>query len=285
MIVSMTGFGKTESQFNAKKINIEIRSLNSKNIDLNFRLPHAYRELEPLLRKQLNQELKRGKIDVSIFIDHSGAETSTRLNTGVIEQYVEQLHTIEPAERLELLKMAVRLPDALKTEKEALSEEEKNHLFDHFSQTLTQINMHRHQEGKALNDDFLFRIGQLRQLLEKVIVVEPERKEKVTEKLKEGVSKLTIDIDQNRFEQELIYYIEKYDITEEIVRLKNHLDYFEQIQGGTEPVGKKLGFIAQEIGREINTIGSKANHAELQKIVVQMKDELEKIKEQLLNVL
>lgn len=281
----MTGFGKCESQFNAKKINIEIRSLNSKNIDLNFRLPHTYRELEPQLRKNLNSNLKRGKIDVSIFIDYSGEETTTQLNKKVIEQYVSQLQEIEPGNRLELVKMAVRLPDALKTEREALTEEEKEHLFQQFEKTIEQINTHRISEGQALNEDFTMRIGHLGEFLEQVIAIEPERKKKTEEKLKEGIHKLQVEIDQNRFEQELIYYIEKYDITEEIVRLKNHLTYFAQIQGQKEPAGKKLGFIAQEIGREINTIGSKANHAGLQKIVVGMKDELEKIKEQLLNVL
>lgn len=286
MIVSMTGFGKSESQFNAKKITIELRSLNSKNIDLNFRLPHIYRELEPELRKSLNQHLKRGKIDASVFVDQSGGESNTQLNTPVISDYIKQLAALQGKEEsIEHLKMALRLPEALKTEKEALTEEEKKHLLEAFIATISKIKEHRANEGKALETDFTQRIQKLNQLLEDVVAIDPERKQKVEAKLREGLEKLKVEVDQNRFEQELIYYIEKYDITEEKVRLANHLSYFKEIMNQKEPSGKKLGFIAQEIGREINTIGSKANHASLQKIVVDMKDELEKIKEQLLNVL
>lgn len=286
MIVSMTGFGKSESQFNAKKITIELRSLNSKNIDLNFRLPHIYRELEPELRKSLNQHLKRGKIDASVFVDQSGGESNTQLNTPVISDYIKQLAALQGKEEsIEHLKMALRLPEALKTEKEALTEEEKKHLLEAFIATISKIKEHRANEGKALETDFTQRIQKLNQLLEDVVAIDPERKQKVEAKLREGLEKLNVEVDQNRFEQELIYYIEKYDITEEKVRLANHLSYFKEIMNQKEPSGKKLGFIAQEIGREINTIGSKANHASLQKIVVDMKDELEKIKEQLLNVL
>lgn len=286
MIVSMTGFGKSESQFNAKKITIELRSLNSKNIDLNFRLPHTYRELEPELRKSLNQHLKRGKIDASVFVDQSGGESNTQLNTPVISDYIKQLAALQGKEEsVEHLKMALRLPEALKTEKEALAEEEKKHLLEAFIATISKIKEHRANEGKALETDFTQRIQKLNQLLEDVVAIDPERKQTVEAKLREGLEKLNVEVDQNRFEQELIYYIEKYDITEEKVRLANHLSYFKEIMNQKEPSGKKLGFIAQEIGREINTIGSKANHASLQKIVVDMKDELEKIKEQLLNVL
>lgn len=285
MIVSMTGFGKGETQFQHKKITVELRTLNSKNIDLNIRTPHCYRELEPLFRNQINAKLIRGKIDVSVFVDNSGEESTTVLNKEVIQNYLVQLQEIHKGDTTELLKMAVRLPDALKTEKEALNPEEKELLLTLFSSTLDKVNVHRNDEGKALAVDFEKRLSNLEQLLKEAIAVDPERKIKVTEKLNNALEQLSIDIDQNRLEQELIYYLEKYDITEEKVRLANHIDYFKEIMAQNNANGKKLGFIAQEMGREINTIGSKANHAGLQKIVVQMKDELEKIKEQLLNVL
>ena len=285
MIVSMTGFGKGETQFQHKKITIELRTLNSKNIDLNFRTPHCYRELEPQLRNQINKQLTRGKIDVSIFVDNSGNENSSVLNKEVVQNYLQQLKEIHSGDTTELLKIAVRLPDTLKTEKEALSEAEKETLLALFSSTLGKVNQHRQDEGKALAVDFDKRLTNLAQLLEDVIEIDPERKAKVTEKLNTALEQLAIEVDQNRLEQELIYYLEKYDITEEKVRLANHIAYFKEIMAQDQANGKKLGFIAQEMGREINTIGSKANHAGLQKIVVQMKDELEKIKEQLLNVL
>ena len=285
MIVSMTGFGKGETQFNDKKITVELRTLNSKNIDLNFRTPHCYRELEPVLRNQINRQLTRGKIDVSVFVDNSGAESTTLLNKDIIQNYLGQLKDIHSGDTTELLKMAIRLPDALKTEKEALNEGEKEALLSLFTSTLEKVNQHRQDEGKALAIDFEKRLTTLTQLLQQAIDIDPERKTRVTEKLNTVLEQLAIEVDQNRLEQELIYYLEKYDITEEKVRLANHIDYFKEIMAQDQANGKKLGFIAQEMGREINTIGSKANHAGLQKIVVQMKDELEKIKEQLLNVL
>ena len=285
MILSMTGFGKGETQFAYKKITIEVRTLNSKNIDLNFRVPHCYRELESILRGEVNKNLERGKIDVSVFVDNSGGETTTVLNKEVIQAYIDQLKEIHQGDTTELLKMAVRLPDALKTEKEAVDEKEKEALLSLFANTLEQVNKHRKDEGVALTKDFSLRLASIGQLLKDVIAIDPERKERVTEKLNTSLAQLKLEVDQNRLEQELIYYLEKYDITEEKVRLANHLDYFHEIMDQDTANGKKLGFIAQEMGREINTIGSKANHAGMQKLVVQMKDELEKIKEQLLNVL
>ena len=285
MILSMTGFGKGETQFAHKKITIEVRTLNSKNIDLNFRVPHCYRELESILRGEVNKNLERGKIDVSIFVDNSGGETTTVLNKEVIQAYIDQLKEIHQGDTTELLKMAVRLPDALKTEKEAVDEKEKEALLSLFANTLEQVNKHRKDEGVALTKDFSLRLASIGQLLKDVIAIDPERKERVTQKLNTSLAQLKLEVDQNRLEQELIYYLEKYDITEEKVRLANHLDYFQEIMDQDTANGKKLGFIAQEMGREINTIGSKANHAGMQKLVVQMKDELEKIKEQLLNVL
>ena len=281
----MTGFGKGETQFSNKKITVEIRTLNSKNIDLNFRTPHSYRELESSMRGEINKKLVRGKIDVSVFVDNSGSATNTILNKEVIQNYLAQLNDIHQGDTTELLKMAVRLPDALKTEKEAIDEKEKEALLSLFTSTLEKVNQHREDEGLALKKDFSLRLGAIDQLLKDVIAIDPERKERVTEKLTTSLAQLKLEVDQNRLEQELIYYLEKYDITEEKVRLANHLEYFDEIMDQDAANGKKLGFIAQEMGREINTIGSKANHAGLQKIVVQMKDELEKIKEQLLNVL
>ena len=281
----MTGFGKCETQFANKKITIELRTLNSKNIDLNSRTPHCYRELEAEFRKGINAKLLRGKVDVNVFVDHSGVESATVLNKEVIKAYLTQLSDIHQGDTTELLKMAVRLPDALKTEKEAIGEEETKAVLSLFDAAIEKVNQHRGKEGEALEKDFVHRLTKLSDLLEKVIALDPERKERVNEKLNAALTQLEVNIDRNRYEQELIYYLEKYDITEEKVRLANHIDYFKEIMGQNQANGKKLGFIAQEMGREINTIGSKANHAGLQKIVVQMKDELEKIKEQLLNVL
>ena len=281
----MTGFGKSEALVLTKKLTVEIRTLNSKNIDLNFRVPHIFRELEPQLRGLLNKGLTRGKIDVSVYIEGNSGANTTQINKEVIDDYIAQLQGIHQGETTELLKMAIRLPDALKTEKEDLKEEEKEALLTVFSSALERVNDYRENEGAALGKDFVIRLEVIKNLLDDAILIDPERKEKITLKLKTALDQLTLEIDQNRLEQELIYYLEKYDITEEKVRLANHLAYFNEIMAQEQPNGKKLGFIAQEMGREINTIGSKANHSGLQKIVVQMKDELEKIKEQLLNVL
>ena len=285
MITSMTGFGKSEVLVLTKKLTVEIRTLNSKNIDLNFRVPHIFRELEPQLRGLLNKGLTRGKIDVSVCVEGNSGKNTTQINKEVIDDYIAQLQGIHQGETTELLKMAIRLPDALKTEKEDLKEEEKEALLTVFSSALERVNDYRENEGAALGKDFVIRLDVIKNLLDDAILIDPERKEKITLKLKTALDQLTLEIDQNRLEQELIYYLEKYDITEEKVRLANHLAYFNEIMAQDQPNGKKLGFIAQEMGREINTIGSKANHSGLQKIVVQMKDELEKIKEQLLNVL
>ena len=281
----MTGFGKSEVLVLTKKLTVEIRTLNSKNIDLNFRVPHIFRELEPQLRELLNKGLTRGKIDVSVYVEGNSGKNTTQINKEVIDDYIAQLQGIHQGETTELLKMSIRLPDALKTEKEDLKEEEKEAFLTVFSSALERVNDYRENEGAALGKDFVIRLDVIKNLLDDAILIDPERKEKITLKLKTALDQLTLEIDQNRLEQELIYYLEKYDITEEKVRLANHLAYFNEIMAQEQPNGKKLGFIAQEIGREINTIGSKANHSGLQKIVVQMKDELEKIKEQLFNVL
>jgi len=285
MIQSMTGYGKTVLQLSSKKITIEIKSLNSKNLDLNVRIPSYYREKELSIRKNIGKVLVRGKVDFSIYVEDNGGEVSSKINSSVVSEYMNQLNDIVDADQVELLKMAVRLPDALKTEREELNEEEWSEIEKGISEVLEKIVKYREDEGKALCKDFELRLVNISNLLEKIIEMDPQRVKHVKEKLKKSVAELEAEIDQNRFEQELIYYIEKLDITEEKVRLKNHLEYFKKELDGQFSNGKKLGFISQEIGREVNTIGSKANFAEMQKLVVQMKDELEKIKEQNLNVL
>lgn len=285
MIQSMTGYGKTVLQLPAKKITIELKSLNSKNLDLNVRIPSYYREKELSIRKRLATALVRGKIDFSIYIENNGMETSSKVNENAVKEYMSQLRNIVDSNEVELLKMAVRLPDSLKTEREELDEQEWVQIENGLNDAIADICNYRTDEGKALYDDFIVRISNIENLLATIIEMDPQRMEQVKEKLKKGVEELAAKVDQNRFEQELIYYIEKLDITEEKVRLKNHLEYFKTTLKSDDSNGKKLGFITQEMGREINTIGSKSNFAEMQKLVVQMKDELEKIKEQNLNVL
>ena len=281
----MTGYGKTVLQLPTKKITIELKSLNSKNLDLNVRIPSYYREKELNIRKELAAALVRGKIDFSIYIENNGGETSSKVNENAVKEYMSQLRNIVDSNEIELLKMAVRLPDAFKTEREELDPEEWAQIEAGIEETILEINKYRSDEGEALYNDFVVRTTNIERLLAEVIEMDPQRMEQVKEKLKKGVEELAAKVDQNRFEQELIYYIEKLDITEEKVRLKNHLEYFKKSLKSTDSNGKKLGFITQEMGREINTIGSKSNFAEMQKLVVQMKDELEKIKEQNLNVL
>ncbi len=285
MIHSMTGYGKSVVQLPTKKITIELKSLNSKNLDLNARMPSIYREKELFIRKQVAKELVRGKVDFSIYVETTAEDTSTQINKPVVKQYMKQLKEVVEGEATELLKMAVRFPDALNTVREEIDDTEWKTIQNEIDNTLKLIMRYRADEGEVLKTDFDKRIKNIGDLLEKVIVMDPERIEGVRERLRKGVEELREKYDENRFEQELVYYIEKFDITEEKVRLKNHLDYFISAIDSKDSNGKKLGFIAQEIGREINTIGSKSNYAPMQQLVVQMKDELEKIKEQLLNVL
>ena len=285
MIQSMTGYGKTVLQLPTKKITIELKSLNSKNLDLNVRIPAYYREKELDIRKKMASSLVRGKVDFSIYIENNGVELSSKINENVVKEYMNQLRKIVDSDDVELLKMAVKLTDTLKTEREELDEQEWAQINEAIDKTIVEINKYRFDEGAVLLTDFDYRISKIEELLQKVIDIDPDRMEQVKDKLKKGIAELEVKIDQNRFEQELIYYLEKLDITEEKVRLKNHLDYFRKALKSDDSNGKKLGFITQEIGREINTIGSKSNFAAMQKLVVQMKDELEKIKEQNLNVL
>jgi len=285
MIQSMTGYGKTVLQLPNKKVTIEVKSLNSKNLDVNVRMPAYYREKELEVRKKIAASLGRGKIDFSIYVEENGAEVSSKINQNVVAEYMKQLNDVVDGNEVEMLKMAIRLPDALKTEREELDEEEWKTIDEALDKTLLKINTYRTDEGQSLLNDFKIRLQNISQLLDEVIEIDAERIEQVKDRLTKAVAEIEGKVDENRFEQELIYYIEKFDITEEKVRLKNHLDYFEKELVSNNSNGKKLGFISQEIGREINTIGSKANYAPMQKLVVQMKDELEKIKEQNLNVL
>ena len=285
MIHSMTGYGKSVLQLADKTISIEIKSLNSKSLDLNMRMPSAYRSKELGLRKSIAAELIRGKVDFSLHVDTSGKETHTNVNTTVINKYIQQLEAVSTGTRMQFLQMAIRMPDAISTERDDVDENEWDNIYIEIRKAIENISQYRLEEGIVLEADFKKRIGIINNLLEEVLKIDPERIINVRERLNKGVCELKEKYDENRFEQELVYYIEKFDITEEKVRLQNHLDYFIKTLSSSESNGKKLGFISQEIGREINTIGSKANFAPMQKLVVQMKDELEKIKEQLLNVL
>ena len=285
MIQSMTGFGKAFLQLPNKKITVELKSLNSKGLDLNVRTPSIYREMELQIRNTIAQKLERGKIDFSLYIEVTGEETSAKINVPIVKGYINQMKEVIPnADETELMKMAVRMPDALKTEREELDKEEWNHIQKVILEALTKIDNFRTDEGASLEKEFQLRIANIRSYMEQALVLDPERVQNIKDRLFTAIEELKVTVDENRFEQELIYYLEKLDITEEKVRLTNHLDYFLETMNNEGGLGRKLGFITQEMGREINTMGSKSNHAEMQKLVVMMKDELEKIKEQVLNV-
>jgi uncharacterized protein (TIGR00255 family) len=282
----MTGFGKSTLQLSNKKITVEVKSLNSKGLDLNVRMPSVYREMELGLRNVIAQKLVRGKIDFSIYIEVTGEETSSKINVPIVKGYINQMKAVIPnANETELMKMAVRMPDALKTERDEIDENEWNEIMKVVEEALKNIASFRIDEGKSLEIEFVSRIENIRTYMNQAVGMDTDRIETVKNRLRTALDELEANVDENRFEQELIFYLEKYDITEERVRLENHLNYFIETIAGTEANGRKLGFITQEIGREINTMGSKSNHSEMQKLVVVMKDELEKIKEQVLNVL
>ena len=286
MIQSMTGFGKATLQLPTKKITVEVKSLNSKGLDLNVRMPSAYREMELGLRNQIALALERGKVDFSIYIESTAEQTATKVNAPIIRAYMDQLKEVHAtADAIELMKMAIRMPDALKTEREEIDENDWIQIQTVIKEALNNILNFRKDEGASLEKEFQLRIQNIRQYMNDALALDPERVQAIKDRLQTAITELKVNVDENRFEQELIYYLEKLDITEEKVRLTNHLDYFLETIKGTEANGRKLGFITQEMGREINTMGSKSNHAQMQKLVVQMKDELEKIKEQVLNVL
>ena len=286
MIQSMTGFGKATLQLPSKKITVEVKSLNSKGLDLNVRMPSLYREMELGLRNQIALKLERGKVDFSIFIESTAEQTTTKVNVPIVKAYINQLREVYAnADETELMKMAVRMPDTMKIERDEIDENDWVQIQTVIEEALQNILTFRKDEGQSLENEFQLRIGNIRQYMNEALALDPERVQAIKDRLQTAIAELKVNVDENRFEQELIYYLEKLDITEEKVRLTNHLDYFLETINGTEANGRKLGFITQEMGREINTMGSKSNHAQMQKLVVQMKDELEKIKEQVLNVL
>ncbi|MBU2019723.1 MAG: YicC family protein [Bacteroidetes bacterium] len=288
MLQSMTGFGKATGTFKGKKISIEIRALNSKGMDLTVRTHHTFRELESGIRKMVTDALERGKVDVNLFLEDAGESTSVRLNQALVKSYYDDLKAANDAlgeESKDYLSMIVRLPEVYTTEKEVLTTDEKDWVMNLAQETCNKLQEFREQEGAALKIEFIKQIEGIRQLMLETAPFEAGRVEIVRQRMEKQLEEIkTGSYDANRLEQELIFYMEKFDVSEEKMRLTNHLDYFLQtMEEGA--IGRKLGFICQEIGREINTLGSKCNHAEMQKKVVDMKDHLEKIKEQVLNTL
>ena len=291
MIKSMTGYGKAEFETKNKKITLELKSLNSKQLDINSRLPAMYREKDLVIRREISEKLVRGKMDFSLYIENLGMQSNSVINENIVTDYFRQLKNVH--EKLELpvteqtMHSILRLPDAVKTVYEELDEEEWGNIYSNIKTVIAAVDQFRVQEGLALEKDIRNNINEILQLLEQVDPFEKQRMENIKARINDGLNEINLNgnLDKNRFEQELIYYMEKLDINEEKVRLVNHCDYFIETMESDGIVGKKLGFIAQEIGREINTLGSKANESNIQRIVVQMKDALERIKEQMLNVL
>lgn len=290
MIQSMTGFGKSTAELNKRKVTVEVKSLNSKQLDLSVRLPNLYKEHEMEIRNLLSRQIERGKVDFLIYVENIGNETATQVNHGIIEGYYNQIkessQKLGVAEPQDWFQVLLRLPDVLKYESQEVDEEEWKEVSRVINEAISQLSSFRKQEGVMLQKLFEEKIANIKSLLSEIEPYEAERVEKIKGRITEALHKIEdFDYDKNRFEQEMIYYIEKLDINEEKSRLSNHLKYFLETIKSTSGQGKKLGFIAQEIGREVNTMGSKSNHAEMQQIVVKMKDELEQIKEQVLNVL
>ncbi len=282
----MTGYGKAEHNTQGKKLRIEVKSLNSKSLDLNFRVPSKYRGLELHARKELAALLHRGKLEVNVFEEWVAAQEAAQLNTAVVENYLEQLKGIQSLSDETLLPLAMRLPNVLAPTNDELSEEEQEVFLNTLTDAATKLVAYRQQEGISLAQDLNAQLGQIDTQLKHIAEEAPLRIEERRQKLEDNLQQISVEYDQERLEQELVYYLEKWDINEELVRLQHHLEYFHATLAEDTPTkGKKLGFIAQEIGREINTIGSKANDAGLQKRVVMMKDALERIKEQVLNAL
>jgi len=289
MIQSMTGFGRATLILPQKKITVEVKSLNSKQVDINTRIPSFYKEKELQVRSFLSSNLRRGKIELSVFVENTGADSQHKINKDLVDVYMNSLQEFgnEKVSAGELLNIAMRLPDAMKVEREEIDEEEWSAVMGVVKKAVEALVDYRKAEGLSLENDIKEQIATIDALHNEVPKYEQERintiKERISTKLTDVLQ--SVDFDRDRLEQEMIYFIEKLDVSEEKVRLKNHCDYFIETMGLDESNGKKLGFISQELGREINTMGSKANHTEIQKLVVQMKDALEKIKEQVLNVL
>ena len=290
MVKSMTGFGKGEAALRNKKITVEIRSLNSKQLDLSLRLPAVYRQSEYEIRNLIARTIQRGKVDVFVTVESQAVETSARINREVFREYLRQMNDTLSFSGIDagydaILPVIMRLPDVVATEAEAISEEEHAALLAAVEAAAAHLDAFREQEGAILIADLLRRVELIEQYKTEVVPFEKARTETVKARILDNLSKLAVDVDRNRLEQEMIFYLEKLDITEEKARLTNHCNYFREVASSEEGAGRKLGFIAQEMGREINTMGSKANEPNIQILVVKMKDELEKIKEQVLNIL
>ena len=290
MVKSMTGFGKGEATLQNKRITVEIRSLNSKQLDLSLRLPAVYRQSEYELRNVIARTIQRGKVDVFVSVESQSVETSARINREVFREYLRQMNDTLAFAGIDadydaILPVIMRLPDVVATESEAISEEEHAALIAAAEAAAAQLDAFRTQEGAILITDLLRRVELIERYRDEVVPFEKARTETIRTRILDNLAKLPVEVDRNRLEQEMIFYLEKLDITEEKVRLTNHCKYFREVAAGEEGAGRKLGFIAQEMGREINTMGSKANESNIQILVVKMKDELEKIKEQVLNIL
>ena len=281
----MTGYGKAEAQLRDKNILLEIKSLNSKNLDISVRLPNEIREIELGLRKIISENLLRGKIDLFVTIEDCSNNQSKSINSTVVNDYINQLRDIYPGDEIELLKLAIKLPNTIANKKEVNGKNETNEIQKLLGHAIKDLKKYRLEEGRALKIDLEIRIKNILNSLLEIKKFESKRIDRVKKNLKELLNKLNLEVNEDRYEQELIYYIEKYDITEEKIRLKNHIDFFKKSLNSKESSGKKLSFITQEIGREINTIGAKAYDSKIQHLIVRMKDELEKIKEQLFNIL
>ena len=290
MIKSMTGFGKGEASLSNKKITVEIRSLNSKQLDMNVKLPALYRTFEFDIRSRVAAAVTRGKTDVSVSVENTAVNTSATINKELFREYLRQMDDTLAFSGVDaaydaIVPVIMRMPEVVSTQAEEVSAEEQTALMQALDAALEQFNAFREQEGATLIADLLRRVDKIEELKAEVVPYEQSRCETIKNRIRENLSQLKVDVDSNRLEQEMIFYIEKLDITEEKVRLSNHCRYFREVAANEEAAGRKLGFIAQEMGREINTLGSKANEANIQILVVKMKDELEKIKEQVLNIL
>ena len=290
MIKSMTGFGKSEATFQNKKITVEIRSLNSKQLDLNLRLPSVYRQSEYELRTLIARTVQRGKVDVFVNVESQRVETPARINRELFREYLRQMNDTLAYAGIDadydtLVPAILRMPEVVSAESETVSDEEHAALLSAAEAAAAHLDAFRAQEGAILIADLLRRVDLIEQYKEEVVPFEQARTQTIRARILDNLAQLKVDVDSNRLEQEMIFYLEKLDITEEKVRLTNHCRYFREVAAGEEGVGRKLGFIAQEMGREINTMGSKANETNIQILVVKMKDELEKIKEQVLNIL
>ena len=286
----MTGYGKAECELSQKKVTIEIKSLNSKQMDLNTRISLLFRDKDLEIRRELSDKLIRGKVDFILYTESLGDESATKINAGIVRSYYKQMEEISASLNIPLekniLQTILTLPEVVKNEREELNEQEWKMILSKIAEAILSLDQFRIQEGAILKHDLISNIQSINYLLSEVDQYEVERVTRIKEKIYEGLKDISIEqVNENRLEQEMIFYLEKMDVNEEKVRLLNHLNYFLETLELDEPIGKKLGFIAQEIGREVNTLGSKANHTEMQKLVIRMKDSLEKIKEQLLNVL